>query len=166
MPQARPSARHDAGPPKTGPGEKEVLLGFLDYLRASVLAKAHGVGEPRVRVPGVPSGTNLLGLVKHLTHVERHWLLGRPTTDWTATFHPEPDDSAEDILLAYRETTARANEVIAACPDLGAAGPRPGGRSGPAPSLRWTLVHLIEETGRHAGHADILRELIDGTTGR
>jgi hypothetical protein len=163
LPRAR---RRDAGPPKTGPEEKEVLLGFLDYLRASMIAKTHDVPEPRIRTPGVPSGTNLLGLVKHLTHVERHWLLGHPTTDWAATFHPEPEESADDILRAYQETTARANEVIAACPDLAKPGPRPGGRSGPAPSLRWTLTHMIEETGRHAGHADILRELIDGTTGR
>jgi hypothetical protein len=147
--------RRDVGPPKTGPGEKEVLLGFLDYLRDSVIAKTHGVPEPQLRTPGVPSGTNLLGLVKHLTHVERHWLLGQRVTDWPATFHPEPDESADDIVLAYRETTARANEVIDACPDLAAA-----------PGLRWTLTHLIEETGRHAGHADILRELIDGATGR
>jgi hypothetical protein len=158
--------RRDAGPPKTGPREKDVLLGFLDYLRAAVIAKAHGVPEPRIRTPGVPSGTNLLGLVKHLTHVERHWLLGLPTTDWSATFHPAPDESADEIVLAYRETTARANEVVAACPDLASPGPRPGGRLGPAPSLRWTLTHMIEETGRHAGHADILRELIDGATGR
>jgi hypothetical protein len=143
-----------------------VLLGFLDYLRAAVIAKTDGVPEPRIRTPGVASGTNLLGLVKHLTHVERHWLLGHPSTDWDATFRPEPDESADDILHAYRETTARANEVIAACPDLATTGPRPGGRPGPAPSLRWTLTHLIEETGRHAGHADILRELIDGATGR
>ncbi|QBI53562.1 DinB family protein [Streptomonospora litoralis] len=168
MPPTHRSAerRPDAGPPKTGPAEKEVLVGFLDYLRASVAAKAQGVPEPQIRTPGVASGTNLLGLVKHLTHVERHWLLGQPVTDWKATFHPEPEESADDILRAYRETTRRANEVVAACPDPGADGPRPGARPGPAPSLRWTLTHMIEETGRHAGHADILRELIDGSTGR
>jgi hypothetical protein len=168
MPSTHRSAarRRDAGPPKTGPGEKDVLLGFLDYLRDSVIAKTHGVPEPQIRAPGVTSGTNLLGLVKHLTHVERHWLLGHSISDWGATFRPEPHESADDILLAYRETAARANEVIATCPDLATAGPRPGGRPGPAPSLRWTLTHLIEETGRHAGHADILRELIDGATGR
>ncbi|MGW4586398.1 DinB family protein [Amycolatopsis thermoflava] len=158
--------RRDTRPPRTGPGEKDVLAGFLAYLRAAVVAKAQGVPEPHARTPGVPSGTNLLGLVKHLTHVERHWLLGQPAGDWAATFHPEPDETADDILRAYRETTARGDEVIAACPDLAAPGPRPGGRRGPAPSLRWTLTHLIEETGRHAGHADILRELIDGATGR
>ena len=112
------------------------------------------------------SGTNLLGLVKHLTHVERYWLLGHPVTDWDATFHADQDETADDILRAYRDTAARANEVIAACPDLATAGPRPGGRRGAGPSLRWTMTHMIEETGRHAGHADILRELIDGATGR
>lgn len=142
----------DARPPKTGPDEKDVLLGFLDYLRAAIIAKTRGVPEPQVRTPGVPSGTNLLGLVKHLTHVERHHLLGQRVTNWKATFQPKPEESVDDILRAYRETTARANEVIAACPDL--------------TDLRWTLTHMIEETGRHAGHADILRELIDGATGR
>ncbi|UJW31649.1 DinB family protein [Saccharothrix sp. AJ9571] len=141
----------DQGPPRTGPGEKDVLVGFLDYLRTSVAAKAEGVPEPQIRTPGVASGTNLLGLVKHLTHVERRWLLGEPVSDWKATFHAAPDETAEDILAAYRDTCARANEAIAG---LAAA------------DLRWPLTHLIEETARHAGHADILRELIDGTRGR
>jgi hypothetical protein len=158
--------RRDAGPPSTGPREKDVLVGFLDYLREAVLATVHGVPEPQIRTPGVASGTNLLGLVKHLTHVERYWLLGEPVTDWAATFRAGRDETADDILRAYRDTAARANAVIAACPDLPAAGPRPGGRRGPAPSWRWTVTHMIEETGRHAGHADILRELIDGATGR
>ncbi|RJQ82919.1 DinB family protein [Pseudonocardiaceae bacterium YIM PH 21723] len=142
--------RRDARPPRTGPGEREVLVGFLDYLRGSVIAKASGVPEPQVRAAGVPSGTSLLGLVKHLTHVERHWLLGLPVADWPGTFRPLPEETAETIIEAYRETNARANEAIGA--DVVAQ--------------RWVLVHLIEETGRHAGHADILRELLDGSTGR
>lgn len=158
--------RRDPGPPTTGRGELDVLLGFLDYLRASVIAKVEGMPEPALRTPGVPSGTNLLGLVKHLTYVERHWLLGQPVADWRATFHPSPAESLDDIVLAYQETAARVNELLAASPDLAAAGPPRGGRTGPGPALRWTLTHLIEETGRHAGHADILRELIDGSTGR
>ncbi|WP_370961471.1 DinB family protein [Amycolatopsis sp. cg9] len=141
----------DAGPPKTGPGEREVLLGFLDYLRASVIAKVEGVAEPAVRTPGVASGTNLLGLVKHLTHVERHWVLGERTTKWAATFRANPGEGAEDIVAAYRETAARVNARVA---------------EADVADLRWTLTHLIEETGRHAGHMDILRELIDGATGR
>lgn len=143
----------DTRPPRTAGDEKSVLVGFLDYLRASVIAKTDGVPEPAVRTPGVASGTNLLGLVKHLTHVERHWLLGEPTTDWPATFHARPHETVAGVVAAYRETSARANEVIAARPDLDGA-------------TRWALTHLVEETGRHAGHADILRELLDGTTGR
>jgi uncharacterized protein DUF664 len=154
--------KRDTGPPATGADEKQVLTGFLDYLRAAVAAKAEGVPEPQVRTPGVASGTNLLGLVKHLTHVEAHWLLGEPVADWQATFHPTPAETAEELLVTYRATTARANDEIATWHDL----TEPGPRRGKAPSRRWTLTHLIEETGRHAGHADILRELIDATTGR
>jgi hypothetical protein len=153
----------DTGPPSTGPGEKDVLAGFLDYLRAAVAAKAEGVSEAQARVPGVPSGTNLLGLVKHLTYVERHWLLGQDVTDWKATFHPAP---GETVLATYQDTIAAANEEIASWDDLTEAGPRQAKRGGPGPSRRWVLAHLIEETARHAGHADILRELIDGATGR
>ncbi|MFD0898947.1 mycothiol transferase [Actinomadura sediminis] len=79
------------------------------------------------------------------------------------TRSPAPDDGVADIVRRYRETVQRANEVLDGCPDLDAALPRPGR---PAPTVRWALVHMIEETGRHAGHADILRELIDGATGR
>jgi uncharacterized damage-inducible protein DinB len=151
--------RRDAGPPATGPAEKQVLTGFLGYLRDAVAAKADGVPEPQVRAPGVASGTSLLGLVKHLTQVEAHWLLGEPVTNWQATFRPEPAETAGELLAAYRATAALADEVIDGWDDLGAPGPRRASR-------RWTLTHLIEETGRHAGHADILRELADGTTGR
>ncbi|MFD0856512.1 DUF664 domain-containing protein, partial [Actinomadura adrarensis] len=110
--------RSDTRPPATGPDEKEVLVGFLDYLRTAVAAKAEGVPEPEARTPGVPSGTNLLGLVKHLTYVERCWLLGEEVTDWEATFRPVPDDTVETVLAAYRETTAAANKAIASWDDL------------------------------------------------
>lgn len=155
--------RRDTGPPATGPGERDVLLGLLDYLRTAVVAKADGVPRAQASAPGVPSGTNLLGLIKHLTHVERHWLLGHRVTNWPATFHPGPGDTTDTILAAYRETISAANKETASWDDLTAPGPAP---SRSRPSRRWTLVHLIEETGRHAGHADILRELIDGATGR
>ena len=98
----------DRRPPKTGPGEKDVLIGFLDYLRAAVAAKADGVPEAQARAAGVPSGTNLLGLVKHLTHVERRWLLGDDVADWQATFHAGPDETAGTILAGYRKTDRRS----------------------------------------------------------
>ena len=155
--------RRDTPPPRTGQGEAATLRGFLDHLRTSIAAKVDGAPEPQVRTAGVPSGTNLLGLLNHLTFVERATFLGDEVTDWQATFQAAPDDGVADVVARYREAVGRANEVLDGCADLGAPVPRPGR---PAPSVRWALTHLIEETGRHAGHADILRELIDGATGR
>lgn len=158
--------RRDTPPPQTGLAEKDVLVSFLDYLRSSVVAKVHGVAEPAVRTPGVASGTNLLGLLKHLTHVERYTFLGEKVTDWPATFHASPDETVDGLVQAYRDAVAHANRVIAACDDLESAAARPTTTPKDAPSMRWALAHMIEETGRHAGHLDILRELIDGATGR
>ncbi|MGW0180785.1 DinB family protein [Nocardia sp. NPDC003345] len=157
--------RRDASPPRTGNGEIETLRGFLDYLRDSIAGKVDGAPEPQVRTAAVPSGTNLLGLLTHLVFVERSIFLGENVTDWQATFRASPTDSVADVVARYRETVRRANELLDGCPEL--AAPLPHTRPGKsAPSVRWALVHMIEETGRHAGHADILRELIDGTTGR
>ncbi|WP_331767108.1 DinB family protein [Embleya sp. NBC_00896] len=163
MPTA--SRRNDTPPPRTANSEADVLRGFLDYLRASVATKVDGAAEPRVRTPAVPSGTSLLGLLNHLIAVENVTFLGEKVTDWQATFRPAPQDSVADVVARYRATVDRANKVLDECTDLGAPLPRPG-RSGPSPSIRWALTHMIEETGRHAGHADILRELADGSTGR
>lgn len=157
--------RGDTPPPRSGSTETEALRGFLDYLRASVAAKVDGAPEPRVRTSAVPSGTNLLGLLNHLTFVERATFLGAEVTDWQATFRAAPTDTVADVVSRYREVVERANDVLDGCTDLGAPVPRarPDRRT---PSVRWALTHLIEETARHAGHADILRELIDGSTGR
>ncbi|EHR50643.1 Protein of unknown function (DUF664) [Saccharomonospora marina XMU15] len=161
----RGNRRRDTPPPRTGSSETEVLRGFLDYLRTSIAAKVDGAAEPRARTAAVPSGTNLLGLLNHLTFVERSLFLGADVTDWQATFHAAPTDSVADVVARYRQTVQRANEVLDGCTDL--AAPVPAPRTGRrTPSVRWALTHMIEETGRHAGHADILRELIDGATGR
>ncbi|MET7297292.1 DinB family protein [Streptomyces griseoloalbus] len=166
MPGTTRRNRHrDTPPPRTGNDETEVLRGFLDHLRTSIAAKVDGAPEPQVRTAAVPSGTNLLGLLNHLTCVERSMFLGDEVTDWQATFRAAPADSVAEVVARYRDAVRRANDVLDGCTDLGAPVPRP--RPGrPAPSIRWALTHMIEETGRHAGHADILRELIDGTTGR
>ncbi|SEH03192.1 Protein of unknown function [Nonomuraea solani] len=155
----------DNPPPRTGADEKATLRGFLDHLRDAIANKVAGTPEPQVRTAGVPSGTNLLGLLGHLAYVERFYLLGEDPGDWPATMRPTAQDTIDGVLADYRKTVERANQVIDACPDLALPAPRPA-RPGPAPSMRWVLVHLIEETGRHAGHADILRERIDGSTGR
>jgi len=166
LPSTTRRDRHgDTPPPRTGNSEVEVLRGFLDYLRTSIAAKTDDAPEPQVRTAAVPSGTNLLGLLNHLTFVERSMFLGDDVTDWQSTFQAAPGDSVADVVARYRDAVKRANDVLDGCTDLGAPVPRP--RSGrPAPSVRWALTHMIEETGRHAGHADILRELIDSTTGR
>lgn len=161
----RPRRRRDTPPPRTGGSETEVLRGFLDYLRDSVAAKVEGATEPEVRTAGAPSGTNLLGLLNHLTSVERSLFLGERVADWPATFHAAPADSVAQVVARYRESVAEANDVLDTCTDLGEPAPRRRPED-PAPSIRWALTHMIEETGRHAGHADILRELIDGSTGR
>jgi Protein of unknown function (DUF664) len=157
--------RKDRPPPATDGNERDVLLGFLDYLRESVVTKVQGAPEPQVRSPGVPSGTNLLGLLNHLINVERFTFLGKEVTNWGATFHAGPASTVKSLTDEYRSATAQANEIILACVDLESPCARPT-RQGKPPSMRWALTHMIEETGRHAGHMDILRELIDGATGR
>lgn len=155
----------DSPPPHTGLAERDVLLGFLDYLRSCVIGKVEGAPEPQVRTPAVDSGTNLLGLLKHLGYVERFTFLGEAVSDWPSTFHARDDDTVDSLIEAYRTAISAANHVIAGCDDLEAPAARPS-RGKTPPSMRWALVHMVEETGRHAGHMDILRELIDGTTGR
>ncbi|MET9923237.1 MULTISPECIES: DinB family protein [unclassified Streptomyces] len=158
-------ATRDTPPPRTGTSEAETLRGFLDYLRTSVAAKVDGAPEPEVRTAAVRSGTNLLGLLNHLTYVERAIFLGEHVADWQATFRAAPEDSVAEVVARYRTAVESANAVLDACTDLAAPVPRPQPGK-PAPGVRWALTHMIEETGRHAGHADILRELIDGSTGR
>jgi hypothetical protein len=131
--------RRDTPPPATASDEKAVQRGFLDYLRASVEAKVTGVPEPDLRMPGVPSGTNLLGLVNHLTFVERFTFLGEPVADWSKTFHADPDANADAVLDRYRHTVSEVNEVINACDDLSNPVNRPTKR-GQAPAMRWALT--------------------------
>ena len=145
--------------------ERDTLRGVLDGLRNAVAAKAADVPEPQVRTAGVPSGTSLLGLVRHLAHVERFYFLGEEPANWPATMRTSPRDTLDGVLADYREAIGRANEVVDTWTDLALPAPRPP-RRGRAPSRRWALAHMVEETGRHAGHADILREQIDGSTRR
>jgi hypothetical protein len=161
-----PRKHQDTGPGWTAPGEKATLAGFLDHLRNAIMAKVEGVPEPAVRTAGVPSGTHLLGLLKHVTAVERFYFLEEPITSMARTFRPTRQETVESLLAAYRSTVAEVDRVIEGWTDLGEPAPRPPGRTALPPTRRWVLAHMIEELGRHAGHADILREQIDGSTGR
>ncbi|MET7617588.1 DinB family protein [Streptomyces sp. NPDC005408] len=154
--------------PLTG-GEKESLHISLDRHRDVVLWKLDGLDEEQLRRPMTPSGTSLLGLVKHLAAVEYGWFcetFGRemeplPDLEDDADMRVEPGESAADIVAFYgraREAADRAIDELA-LDDLGTAW------FGDAVSMRWVLIHMLEETARHAGHMDILRELLDGATG-
>ena len=156
--------------PYTG-GEKESLLAALDRHRDVVEWKLEGLTDEQLRRPMVPSGTSLLGLVKHLGSVEYGWFcdtFGRASDavvftedDPDADFHIEADESTADVVAYYRRARAAADEVIGELDleDVGTAW------HGATVTLRWVLVHMLEETARHAGHMDILRELLDGATG-
>lgn len=157
----------DRRTPFVNTGERDTLVAFLDYLRDCVVAKVQGLDGDEARRSPVPTGTSVLGLVKHLTFTEVAWFqyafAGRevifPVSDLV------PADDVRSVVAAYRAATAASNEIAVACDDLD----RRSARLATAPepmSLRWVLVHMIEETARHAGHADILRELTDGETGR
>jgi uncharacterized damage-inducible protein DinB len=165
--------------PRLGPvlartgDERAVLESFLDFHRAIVLRKARGLSHAEASRRLVPSLTTLAGLLKHLALVERNWfpclLAPEPgdvylTTEEEAraSFTLQETDTVEELAAAYERACARSREVAARF-DLDHVAPHP--QLGEV-SLRWILVHLIEETARHAGHADILRELIDGHTGR
>ncbi len=157
-------------PPTTGP-ERAILDGFLDYHRATLLQKVAGLSEADMRRVMSPSSMSLMGLVKHLAYVERWWFQAvfaglEITFPWSdadpdADFRPEPEDTVESVLALYRAEVSRSREITAAAEldDL-ARGSQRGERS-----LRWIIIHMIEETARHNGHADIFREMIDGTNG-
>jgi uncharacterized damage-inducible protein DinB len=156
--------------PFTG-GEKESLKVALDRHRDAILWKLEGVGDDDLRRPLVPSGTSLLGLVKHLAAVENGWFcdtFGRPTEplpfdddDPDADLRIEADETTADILAFYERARATADRSIdeIGIEETGTAW------FGEPVTMRWVLIHMVEETARHAGHVDILRELIDGMTG-
>ena len=157
----------DRTTPRSFGGERQTLVDFLDYLRESVILKTDGLSDEQLRTPGVPSGTSLLGLLKHLTMVEVAWLHYAFAGDkvWVPADALEPEDTLAGIVAGYRAACARSDEIIAGCDDLDTRAARPLTLP-EEPTLRWVLVHMVEETGRHAGHADILRELTDGSVGR
>lgn len=150
--------------------EKTTLLAFLNYVRDALTAKAQGLTEQQGRTPGVPSGTSVLGLVKHLTAAERYWFVwayeGADVAPPDLGMELAEEDGAAELLAAYRDAVERSNEIVERCADLSRPAVRAAGKAGVVRSMRWVLIHMIEETARHAGHADILREQVDGRVGR
>jgi uncharacterized damage-inducible protein DinB len=153
-------------------GEREALTQQLDFHRATLLRKLEGLDDEPLRRPMTASGLSLLGLVKHLAETEHGWFLkiyaglaepdlfpsdGGPDAD----FRVSPEETADVLVGQYLRTCERARAVVAAG-ELDDVVTTP---SGAEANLRAILIHLIQETARHNGHADIIREAIDGATG-
>jgi len=153
-----------------GNDEWSVLVGYLDYHRAVLARKAEGITEEQARVAACPpSDLTLLGLIRHMTDGERLWfrrsLKGESVPflygDDDEDLHPPADATLAEALASYwaEIEIANANIASASLDDATEGEPQPGR------SLRRTIVHMIEEYARHCGHADLLRQAIDGTTG-
>jgi hypothetical protein len=157
----------DLRPPKLAGDELTTLHALLQYTRESLVRKVDRVSDEDARRRFVASDTTLLWLLKHVRMAETLWVCERFADDGTRV----PDDTVvesdtvADAVAAYRATWSVTDAVIfgAASLDEVCRGP---GAGDPPVNLRWVLAHLVEETARHAGHADILRELLDGSTGR
>ena len=168
---------------RTDPGlassEKTMMLEFLDYHRATFVQKVSGLTAADLNRTAVPSSVLTLGgLLKHLAHVEDSWMThrfaGRPIPEpWASApfdddedwdFHSATDDSPEDLLALYGTACDRSRQAVCDAP-FDAESVEFDRGSTERFTLRWIVLHLIEETARHNGHADLLREAIDGATG-
>jgi hypothetical protein len=164
-------------PPETGP-ELDQLTSYLDLQRATMLWKTEGLTREQLAQPHPPSTLTLGGLLNHLALVEDSWFrvrfAGFPDDelwagiDWDADpdfeFRTAAELEPEELRRRYGEACARSRKVVAAAGSLDQLSVQPRG-NGKHFDLRWVLLHLIEETARHAGHADLIREAIDGSTG-
>jgi hypothetical protein len=154
-------------------GERALLVASLDGARNAVAATLIDVPVALLREPLMSPGSSLLGVIKHLTLLERRWFAytfagldvaledieGASRIGWPL----ERSDTARTVMARYRGESQRSREIVSGSGlDEMAARPTPGGR---VVVLRWVLLHMIEQTNRHVGHAHVLRELIDGATG-
>jgi uncharacterized damage-inducible protein DinB len=176
----RPITRR-TDPPLAG-DEETTLLAFLDYHRATLRLKTEGLSQAQLATTLPPSGLSLAGLLKHMALVESNWLsevfVGEPlmppfdTADWESDrdweFTTATQDSPSVLRSLFEESVSRADAIIRVALDLGGLEGLSAkmAREAEKPySLRWILVHLIEEYARHNGHADLIRESVDGMTG-
>lgn len=163
--------------PRIDAPEKEMLCGWLDFHRATILRKLDGAPDDALWRPMVESGTSLLGLVKHLAFAEHYWftevfagddpVLPRP--NGPEDFGPADAETAGDVVRLYLSTCGSSRRIVdgAGFDDVARGSVTNHRVPGEPfrPTLRWIVTHMVEETARHNGHADILREQIDGVTG-
>lgn len=172
---------HGRPEPEPNAGEVETLLGFLDYQRATLEWKTRGLDAAGMSLRTARSSMTLAGLLNHMAWVEDHWFSyflhnrDRSETWARADFKADPDwewneavtMAPDDVRARWAGACEKSRVDVAdalAHGDLGQEARRKWD-SGEAPSLRWIVVHMIEEYARHNGHADILREAVDGETG-
>lgn len=150
--------------PRGDPDERELFLRWLGFLRGAVARKLEGLSEEQARWRPDSSLISLLGIVNHLTHVECRWIDGgiggQDVSRGEEEFTPGRELTVAGALTAYRDRAAATDAVVRSSPSLAVPC-----RWVEQADLRWVLLHLINETARHAGHADATRELLDGTTG-
>ncbi|HEX5494074.1 MAG TPA: DinB family protein [Mycobacteriales bacterium] len=157
------------------PDERTGLTAYLAQQRSVLRIAAHGLTDEQARATPTASTLSVGGLVKHAARVERTWTdhvlqrHDRADVDYQEAFRLDPDETLAAVLEAYERSAAETDAIIANIRDLDQAVPVPQGvpwfpRDVPAWSVRWVLLHLITETARHAGHADIIRESIDGAS--
>jgi uncharacterized damage-inducible protein DinB len=147
-------------------GELEELQRALDGQRSSVLKKLAGLSDADARRSTVPSGTNVAGLLQHLTFVESLWfeeiVAGGSAKRGKRSMQVDPSVSLRQLRSDYRAACEASNDIVRSIGDPDA----PVTRNGKTHNLRWAMIGVLSETSRHAGHADIIREQIDGRTGR
>jgi uncharacterized damage-inducible protein DinB len=158
--------------------ERTTLVAFLDYHRATFLGKIAGLNNEQMNVALAPSDLTLASLTKHLALVEDSWFqerfVGAEVEPWASApfdvdrdweMHSARDDSPDDLIALYRAAVARSQATLNTVESLDARSAVNDRREGIPYSMRWILVHMIEETARHNGHADLIRQSIDGLVG-
>ena len=175
MPEPDPDTRSPLPAIAHVGSERQMLIEFLEYFRAVFLRKVEDLDEVQARVRVAPSELDLLGMTRHLADVERWWFRAvmvaevddgnyESETDPDLDWHHGPDDTLAEALATWHREVARSREIVDGHPDLDARVARPSPSRGEG-SLRWIMIHLIEEYARHCGHADFLRQAVDGVTG-
>jgi len=153
--------------------ERATLTAFLDFQRATLALKCDGLADHQLKERAVPpSSLSLLGIVRHMAEVEHNWfrpvlggepmaIIFAPDMDWEAAFRDVATAEVAEAFRIWHAECDHARMLVAAAPSLDVRGFRLRGWI----SLRWVITHMIEEYARHNGHADLLRERLDGSTG-
>jgi uncharacterized damage-inducible protein DinB len=156
----------DIGFPAGSSDDRELMLQWLRYLRGAVLRKASGLSDEQAHWRPDDRLISIVGIINHLTRVEWRWIdgafQGAEVTRTESEFAPGPELSIGAAVRAYRDRAAETDAAVSAMKLDQRSDPSGWGEG---KDLRWVLLHLINETARHAGHADATRELLDGTTG-